>query len=344
MPVILTSQAGPSMAATRSLLVNGARLVVTAAILWWLVRRVDLSQVWDQVRGTNLSWLSYAVVLSLAQRVARSINWGQLLKTRGVRLPHLQWRLLQLYFAGGFLGALVPSSLTADAIRMVLARRLLGENMGTLTATALLLNAVTWCAACLVGFAGLALLAQQGELPEALPRAGMVFLVISAGLALAYGLVSAFQSALVASMRRWGHPLHRTRQFLRRLLSALVVHEDQKASVRTTIVYAIGAQLFGVFSLAVLGRAVGMDVPAAAYLVAIPLSGIASLVPASVLGFGAVQVLHVVLFRSFGAPESTVLAVSALYTVTAVGTHVVIGAAVLLFSDMGPSAIRTRTR
>jgi uncharacterized membrane protein YbhN (UPF0104 family) len=325
----------------RTVLVNGFRVAITVTILWWLIRRIDLGLVWDQVRGTNLLWLAYAFALSLGQRVTRSVNWGQLLEARGVRLPGLQWRLLQLYFAGGFLGALFPSSVTADAIRMVLARRLLGENMGTLAATALLLNAVTWVAACVVGFSGLALLLLQGEYPRELTRVSIAFLVISAGLAIAYSLLVVFQSRLVASMRGWRRPLHRIRQFLRRLLSALVVHGDQQGSVRRTIVYAIGAQLFGVLSLGALGQAVGMDVPTAVYLVAIPLSGVASLLPASVLGFGAVQVVHVVLFRSFGASEATALAVSTLYTVKAVGLQIVIGAAVLLCSDLGRPGFRT---
>jgi len=68
--------------------------------------------------------------------------------------------------------------------------------------------------------------------------------------------------------------------------------------------------------------------------VAVPLAAVVSTIPASILGFGAMQAFHVLYFTEFGAGQSQALAVSTLYTMMSVGTHLVFGACVLLFTDL----------
>jgi hypothetical protein len=52
-------------------------------------------------------------------------------------------------------------------------------------------------------------------------------------------------------------------------------------------------------------------------------------VPASILGFGAMQAFHVLYFGYFGVEASAALVMSALYTTAAVGIHLTVGATVL---------------
>lgn len=316
------------------------RIAVTLAIFWWLSSRIDFREVWRLVGEADPRWVVSSLLFSILQRVGRSVNWGQLLAALGVSTPMLQWKALRLYFAAGFLGALFPSSVTADALRILLAKRLFGENLSGLTATALLLNAFTWGGACIVGVAGLSLLAWQAALPDFLSSAMLLLLAFAACLGAAYLFLRGNRGGTVLWMRGWSKSLFPLRQFVRKLVSGLLLFEKNRGNPLAVLLVALGAQVLGVVSLAMLGTGIGMELPLGVFLVAVPLSAVVSIIPASILGFGAMQAFHVLYFTNFGAGQSQALAVSALYTVMSVGTHLVFGASVLLSADLSGAESR----
>jgi len=310
------------------------RVALTMAIFWWLSSRIDFREVWHFVGEADPRWMGMSLLLSIGQRVCRSLNWGQLLRALGVATPMLQWNALRVYFAAGFLGALFPSSVTADALRILLAKRLFGENLSGLAATALLLNACTWGAACSVGLAGLAFLVVQGALPAVLSGAMVFLLAITMGFAAIYMILRLNRGRAFLWMRRWSASLFPLRRFLRELVSGLLLFEKNRGNVWLVLPVALAAQTLGVLSLATLGSGIGLDLPLGAFLVAVPLSAVVSIIPASILGFGAMQAFHVLYFTEFGAGQSQALAVSTLYTMMSIGTHLAFGACVLLFTDL----------
>jgi hypothetical protein len=327
--VISGPESGHKGAAARAWRGVALRILVAAAIFWWLFSRVNIANVREQLAKTHVAWVVAAVTLMFIQRVSRCFNWAQLLHGLGVRVPMLRWNLVQVYFAGGFLGAVVPSSASADAIRTLLVKRLFGGPLSGFAATVVLLNAMTWSAACTVGLFGIAVLSLGHEMRGPLASVGVLFVVVTVVIGIAYAMLRAHRGVAIGLLRRLGLSFHWLREFIRRFLKALLLMEQEDVRVMPVLATAVVAQVLSVVSLALLGSAVGIVVPFGAYLVAAPLSAIVGLVPASILGFGAMQAFHVLYFGYFGIEAPAALVMSALYTTAAVGIHLTVGATVL---------------
>ncbi len=303
------------------------RFFLTLALLAWLVYQVDVRAALDLWLNVSPGWLAFSIAIMATARVGRCTSWAQILKLSGFARPGLYSRLIRLYFAGGFVGAVFPSSATADAMRVLLAQRLLRASLGELTASAFLLNALTCLAACTVGLIGIGLLLMEADLGhlDFLPTAAAVFggfFIAIAGLCAAAAWISRN-----LPNRVW--PIQvpvKVRLFVEELFAVLSRLKQPVRHLPPLLALAILALLCVVLSMIGLGIGLGIAVPFAAYVVAVPLTMMVSLLPASVLGFGALQLFHVYFFRYFGIEETEALAISALQTTVAVGIHIALGA------------------
>lgn len=55
-------------------------IVITIALLWWVLRDVSAAEVWHELRDANPIWLGLAVVLATFSMVLRAIRWRILLE------------------------------------------------------------------------------------------------------------------------------------------------------------------------------------------------------------------------------------------------------------------------
>src|SRR5918992_1310805 len=108
----------------------------TAAALEWAA-----AGLWDAVGGASPGWLALAVVLHLANQLARGRGWFAILRMAGCDRSRLRRRdAVAVWVAGAGIGGLL-SARGGDAARLVLIRRPLPEDgypllAGTLVAEA----------------------------------------------------------------------------------------------------------------------------------------------------------------------------------------------------------------
>src|SRR4051812_29827850 len=95
---------------TRQRLIMLGRIVVSALLLWVLVNKIG--QNWKEAAPdpsvATFAWLAGALVLTFGAVVLSAVRWSTVLQALGLHEPFN--RLLSLYFAGQFMGNVLPST------------------------------------------------------------------------------------------------------------------------------------------------------------------------------------------------------------------------------------------
>jgi len=102
---------------TRDSLATAARWGISLVLLGILVLLVDLREIYGTLRSANLPLLGVALGIALADRVLMAGKWFPLLR---VQLPNAKFgRAIRAYFAAGFAGLILPSTMGGDALRSI---------------------------------------------------------------------------------------------------------------------------------------------------------------------------------------------------------------------------------
>lgn len=92
-----------------------ARLLLSAALIVFLLVTVDFRELGASVRQANVTFLSLALLSALLDRVMMAYKWDVLLKAKSIRIPLV--RLTGTYLVSTFLGLFLPATLGGDAVR-----------------------------------------------------------------------------------------------------------------------------------------------------------------------------------------------------------------------------------
>lgn len=94
---------------------SGLKLLVSASLIYWLVSRVSLEEVFAAMRMVDLRLIAVALLLNFVGYAISINRWRILLKAQGVTAPFLF--LVQSYMTGVFFNNLLPSTIGGDAMR-----------------------------------------------------------------------------------------------------------------------------------------------------------------------------------------------------------------------------------
>jgi lysylphosphatidylglycerol synthase-like protein len=310
------------------------RAALALCILAWLVRSVGFDRILLDLERASLPMLFAATALLALDGIAKARNWQQLLLASvdgGDRvLPLL--RVMRWHFAGGFVGALVPSSASTDACRVWMAVRGLRGQTAPCAASILTVNCLGWFSGSVIGLAGVALLAHTGQLPRLLQPVALVFLFTLTVLPIAYGMLASRREWVERLIERVGRRSTHAQAGLTKFLDALLVFEH--AGLRFPIFLLVSAAGLlaqtGMFALT--AAAVGIDVPFALWMMLVPLTRIVALIPVSIADFGLIQAAHVTVLALFGVPASQSFALSALFAIEGLLIHSTAGATAFLLA------------
>jgi uncharacterized protein (TIRG00374 family) len=330
------------------------RAVLALCILAWLASSVGFSEILGQLKDASLPLLFAATALLAIDGAAKARNWQQLLiasvEGSALKLIHV----MRWHFAGGFLGAVVPSSASTDACRVWMAIRGLNGHAAPCAASILTVNCLGWFTGSALGLAGTVLLAKDDNLPRLLQMAALVFLFTLIVLPIAYWMLEWKRAWVIRLIDRFGSRSTRVREGFTKFVDALLVFEH--AQLRFPIFLFVSATGLlaqtGMFALT--AAAVGIELPFAVWMVLVPLTRIVALVPVSIADFGLIQAAHVSLLTLFGVEASQSFALSALFAVEGLLMHSTLGAGAFLlggrqgggypdraaFSLDGPDSVR----
>lgn len=247
------------------------RFTVSLGLVAYLATRMEGNFAFDVL--TELSWQPFLFALGalLLSQLLSARRWSGL--ARPVGLEASDGRFLKLYFEGMFFSLCLPSAMGGDAFkayqlgrskttRVLAACTVLGDRL-----TGLLALATIACVAAVVKHY------QLNNWQAALCAIGGV-LVSTGGLAIG--------RLVFRRMDGWWRSIPK----LEKAVAALQPYWDQPSVVLVALAYSFVIQILNVVTVALLGHALGIELPLIAYFIAVPLVALATASPISINGIG----------------------------------------------------------
>ena len=272
----------------------GLKLVVSVALIWFLVRSIDITTAIDRLAGLSWTDLGAALLLFFCLILNNTVRWQLVMQAINAPIPLTE--AFRILYIGSFFNQALPSSIGGDVVRVFLVHRA-GKALETAVNGVLLERVVA-----VIGLIVLVvatqpiLLARIGDNPAKYAFPALAALAVF-GVA---GLM--FLDRLPQKYRRW------------RLIRALaqLAHDTRKLFLNAR--YAISGILLGAAGFAlisagawVLGRAIGIDVTLLDCLVLVPPVMLITTIPISVAGWGVREGAMVAAFGFIGVAKDDAL-------------------------------------
>lgn len=303
----------------------GAKAIVTAVLVWLVLRAVDLDAVAERVADLSPVAAILAVALLMLHCFIAGWRWRIVMRLFGPVLPLR--RSIRLFFEGYFFNNALPSTIGGDAVRIWRAH---GAGLPlAASVNGVLLDRVT-------GLAGLFLLVLAGQpllyarVQDTEPRVAFAAILLAgaggiAALVLARHIPGRlFPGRLRDGVRALSEATHRA--FLHPAVSLPVLG-------LSVVVHGLI-----VLSVHVLAIGLGLDVGLFESLVLVPAVILLSTVPVSVGGWGLREGLMVVALGLAGVPAAAAVGVSVLFGLAQILAGLPGGVLWLLAHDGGARA------
>ena len=295
------------------------RLGVSAALLYLVLRSIDLPAFWERVKSMNPAWILLALAAYAFTQSIAVWRWNRLLRAQHIEVERR--RLTESIWVSMFFNNFLPSNIGGDVVRIADTAPAAGSK--TLAMTVILVDRV-------LGLTALVIIAASGALVATLlgvhiPGARWLW------LASALGAVAAI--SVIAMPQLVGHALMPVRALnkpwlterAQRLEDAVIRFRNAPAAVAGAFAGAMVVQITLVAFY--LLTAEGLSVPLPIFLgaVLIPVSLVVQMAPVSINGFGVREAVFAFFFRRFGLPTDAAVALSLVSTGMVMGLSLVGG-------------------
>ncbi|MFZ2629216.1 MAG: lysylphosphatidylglycerol synthase transmembrane domain-containing protein [Rugosibacter sp.] len=272
------------------------RLLVTVAILFFILRSIDAPQVWQTLMQASPWLLLAALLLQLGSSIVAAYRWQLVMHNLDFGQTFaFYWRS---FFKGLFFNQGLPTSIGGDALRVL---DVAGRGFRKRDALyAIVIDRVAGLGALLL-LTLFACAANPALLPENLYR--LIFLLVAAGL---LGLLGGY----VAGKHAWFKPYPRLAMVQ---LLADRMHQAVSAHRLQLLLSSLLVPVLALLGFFATGRALGLPYDAMTYFAIVPLTLVLSIVPVSIAGWGVREGAMVGLFSLIGADKTAVLMMSLLY-------------------------------
>jgi uncharacterized protein (TIRG00374 family) len=287
------------------------RLALSAAILWWLSRRIDMAGALTAVLSIHRGYLAVVLALVGLDRVIMIYRWVLLLRASGV--PISAAKAADIFLVSSFVGSFLPAGVGADLARAYSLRNHTlegGEAVASVVVDRLL------------GTLSLGLMGAVGLLAWTSTASSdwRPLLLIATLAALSVG--GFFVDRLVHRVvrhRAAAGPLGRR---LLRFTDAVSRYRGRGGTLVTVFAWSVAIQVIRIVEAYLLGLGLGLTVPFSYYLLFMPLGLLMLLLPISVSGFGLPQGVFVWMLRPVGVADALSFALSTLIVVTGLAGNI----------------------
>ncbi len=258
------------------------KIVLSLALLAYLLRGGDVEAVWAALAGADPVWVAGAFVLYVCSHLLNAVRWHRYARELG--LGDGNGDFLRLYFVGLFVNLFAPGTIAGDVARGV---GVSAEGGRKAALAGVVLHRLTGLVA-LMMLAGAAALAQTEYPLSGLAVAVAVALPVSS-VALLFGAPVVAKAGVPVFGRD------------------LAVPAQWAPATGRTLVLAVCYHALQIASMLLLGRGLALGVAAATLSLFVPLANAAGMVPVTVSGIGVREAVYVFLLGTVGvAPEDSI--------------------------------------
>jgi len=288
----------------KKVLLSSAKIIFSIALVWYIVNKVDVKQVWVSFKSVNIFWLAVAYLVHLIDYPISTFRWKILLDAQGIRLPYR--RLLGSYFVGTFFTTFLPTGIGGDMIRaydtirwsktaikpimVIFIERLSG------------LFVLMSIAASILLFSGV-------EVKETsfLIWICAVFFVLMA----LFLLVLLWAPLARISGRIFNLPgLNILKKWIKEMYEALYLYRHKTKYLGWVLLAATLLQIVVVLHYYLIGFALGIPVPLIVYFLIIPVISLLLTLPVTISGIGVRESAYVFFFSAYGVLNASALALA----------------------------------
>jgi uncharacterized membrane protein YbhN (UPF0104 family) len=274
----VASEPPPQRGLLQSRAFSAVRVAVTLAIIAGLVIKLSPGGIRDAIGDSDpLLMLAAAGLMCVVQAMV-ALKWAALAGARGVRMPFL--RLARAYCIGNLLSNVLPTAVGGDVYRVYRVQREANARAADVTMSVLYERATGYGAMTCLGALGAAF--HYGH-------AGVGLLALSGGAAAALALAYVVPRLPFPALR---HD-HVVRNFLANRREATIVYR--------MAVFSLAIQALYISTIALAGRALGIDVSWWYWAFATWLVALALLLPITLGGLGVRESSYSALIDNAGA-------------------------------------------
>lgn len=274
------------------------RVAISGGLIALLAWQLDWRVIAETLGQAHAGWWCAAWLAYLASQASSVVRWTWLAQSVGYTAS--LGRMFAFYFHGMFFSLCLPSSIGGDVYK---AYRLGGTNgRHALAFCTVLADRLTGLLALLVLGAAALLLRATNLSGYWLPAVSAGFFVIAFG---GCALACACGPYLAHVARRWPK--------LHRLLEQLSPYYERPWVLSRAVAYSMAVQGLNVLSVICLGRALGIDVPAVGYFIAVPAVALLSVLPLTINGIGIREGGLTLLLAPYGLTQAQGLSLGLLW-------------------------------
>jgi uncharacterized protein (TIRG00374 family) len=282
------------------------RILVSLALLTFLLSRVDYRSVLDSIAGTSYALLIVVLLIHVADRWLMAWKWRLLVTAGGANISLLE--AFKIYWVTSFQGVIVPLGFAPDILRFYSLKRR-GVASENAAASIVVERLVGFVATGLVALLSLALFV---ELTTSVPSywIGVALAVIAIPVLAAFRMHSKGQSVL----KLGGSRIAKLESRLQRsgYYRAVVAFRHHGAVLRRFLTWSMLEQLAPVSAVFVTAIALGLPISFIVCLAVVPIGSLLERLPIAFMGVGIREGSFAVLLPLFGIPYSQAILLSAL--------------------------------
>jgi glycosyltransferase 2 family protein len=274
------------------------RVGATLGLMAWAVKDIDWSRFRELLAGADWPWWLTALAVTLAGQVMAGLRWAALARPLGFHFPNRFF--VRRFFEGMFFSLCLPSSIGGDVVKAVR----IGNStpLRLLAGCSVLADRLTGLSALGV-LVGTAVVSRRNSLET--PATMAVFVGLLAAVLAAFWL----GLALLDRIHRVLSEGSAARAFVGRLLP----YRQRPSLVMVAVGWSFVVQLAGVASVALVARALRVELPVLVWISVVPLVALAMVLPISIGGFGVRENALEFLLRGYGVPSETGITIALLW-------------------------------
>jgi len=284
------------------------RVLVSAALLYFVLRSIDLAALWQRVQGMHAGWIALALASFTFMQMVSVWRWHRLLRAQHIDVPRRT--LTESIWVSLFFNNFLPSNIGGDVVRIADTAAAAGSK--TLATTVVVVDRV-------LGLTALVVVAAFGAFAASLigihvPGARWLWMVAAAGVLLAIPVIAIpkLTARLLAPLRLLKRPWVDER--VQRLEDAIARFRKAPSALIGAFAGALVVQITLVAFYLLTAQGLSVPLPVLLGAVLIPVSLVVQMAPLSINGFGVREAVFAFFFRRFGLPVDAAVALSLVST------------------------------
>lgn len=281
------------------------KLVVSVALVIWIVKDVDFADVGVVLTRTNVVFLVFAFFLFFVGYFLTAIRWRLLMSIHGVRPPLSV--LVQSFMVGIFFNNFLPSTIGGDVSRMYDVWRI-GKDKTSAVSVVLVDRFMGILALILWAVLALMISPPIRSVPEIYVP---ILVVFCAAICLAAFIFGRPRRMITMLTSQLSHIVAKGPSYIERPVSKILrasgpYYEDNAVLFKALLVSLL-LQLNVIFHFWLIGQAMGIEVAFSAMCVIIPCALMIMMLPISVNAIGVREVTFVYFMSFFGVSDEKAL-------------------------------------